>query len=112
MEDATLVFLTPSHAPKVAWLKEMSLVKITKPIGQYPSIVNDYVMQLVTKKAEGILVGRLFFDYVSNDVNNEDIDYSVAYVQPGLITLPDSISNRNTFFFFLKVHWFAATHGA
>jgi len=61
-------------------------VKITKPIGQYPSIVNDYVMQLVTKKAEGILVGRLFFDYVSNDVNNEDIDYSVAYVQPGLIT--------------------------
>jgi len=60
-------------------------VKITKPIGQYPSIVNDYVMQLVTKKAEGILVGRLFF-YVSNDVNNEEIDYSVAYVQPGLIT--------------------------
>ena len=69
MEDATLVFLTPSHAPKVAWLKEMSLVKITKP-----------------KKTEGILVGRLFFDHVSNDVNNEEIDYSVAYVQPGLIT--------------------------
>ena len=102
MEDATLVFLTPSHAPKVAWLKEMSLVKITKPIGQYPSIVNDYVMQLVTKKAEGILVGRLFFDYVSNDVNNEEIDYSVAYVQPGLITLPDPISDSYTIF--LKVH--------
>ena len=82
VEDATPVFLMPSHAPKVAWLKEMSLVKITKPIGQYPSIVNDYVMQLV----EGIFVGRLFFDYVSNDVNNEDIDYSVAYVQPSLIT--------------------------
>ena len=109
VEDSTLVFLTPSHAPKVAWLKEMPLVKTTKPKGQYPNMVNDYVMQLVTKKAEGILVGRLFFDYVSNDVNNEDIDYSVAYVQPGLITLPDPISDSYTNF--LKVHWFAATHG-
>ena len=67
-------------------------------------------MQLVTKKAEGILVGRVFFDYASDDVNNEDIDYSVAYVQPGLITLPDSI--RDSYTIFLKVHWFAATHGA
>ena len=68
------------------------------------------VIQLVTKKAEGILVGRLFFNYVSDDVNNEDIDYSVAYVQPGLITLPDAISDSYTIF--LNVHWFAATHGA
>ena len=58
--------------PKVIWLTQTSLVKTSKPKDQFPNIDNYHVMQLVTKKAEGILVGRLFCDYLYDDVNNED----------------------------------------
>ena len=55
------------------------------------------------------MVGRIFFDYAQADEEVETTNYDVAYVQPGVITLPSPISDSYTNF--LDVYWFSATNG-
>ena len=88
------------------WVRELKLVKNKASKSKFTHLVFEKLEMLVTGAANGILVGRLLFDYAFDDIDQDQISYDVAYVQPGIITLPDPISSEYTNF--LKCTWLAA----
>ena len=88
------------------WVRELKKVKNKASKAKFTHLVSEKVEMLVTGAANGILVGRLLFDYAFDDIDQEQISYDIAYVQPGIITLPYPISSEYTIF--LKCTWLAA----
>ena len=109
VKRAKKVFLKPCAPVKLEWLRSLNLVPNKTPKTAFRDLVMRKFLKLVDKSADGILVGRIFFDYAETDEEDDTINYDIAYVQPGVITLPSPISDSYTNF--LDVYWFSATNG-
>ena len=109
MESAELVFCKPVAPVKLQWLHSLRLGPNSPPKGPFKDLVLRKFNKLLDNTADGILIGRVFFYYAFEDATREEINYNKAYVQPGVVTLPDPISDQYTNF--VEVYWFSANYG-
>jgi len=72
-------------------MEELTLCVVKKSLrGKFESSVESLVSQLVQKEGEGFLVARVFFDFDDAQDDANEINYKKVYIQPGVVTIPDS----------------------
>ena len=103
VDQAEHVYMQVAPVRKT-WLAAKSFASPPKKPLKFHDLVQHMIMQLILKKADAILLGRIMFDYADpEDEDNQSISYSKAYVQPGVVTLPFDLDETGDNY--LKCFW-------